>query len=115
LSPIFLSRFGNWFFRSQDDSIELFDVVDVRIERIANDFTQFQRLVNNREWQEQYLYSALLLKYRREGIVTRGRDAVGFAPHPALVESLDECQVMVMSMNVLQSVYGQTMRMTRGA
>jgi hypothetical protein len=114
IAPIFLSRFGNWFYHRPDGSVEHFDVLEARVERIADDFPQFQRLVNTREWQEQYLYSALVLKYRREGIVARDRDAIAFTPHPAQVESLDTCKVIVMTMNVLQSIYGQTMRMIRG-
>jgi hypothetical protein len=70
--------------------------------------------VNTQEWQEQYLYSALVLRYRREGIVALDRQVIGFAPHPAFVDSLGKCKPMVFDMNVWQSICGRTMRQARG-
>ena len=112
LAPIFLSRFGNWFFQCPDGSINMLDVCKAVVEPVAPDFARFQTLVNTQTWQEDYLYSALVLRYRRRGIVARRRDAIGFAPHPAFAQSLDACQVMVLSMRVWQSICGQTMRQT---
>ncbi len=108
LSPVFLSRFGNWFLRRPDGSTDLLDVIDGTIETIAATPEVFVAAVNTLDWQEQYLYSALVLKYRRQGIVAHGRDAIAFAPHPSLARSLDDCQVMVMTMNLWQSICGQT-------
>lgn len=114
VAPIFLSRFGNWFFRRPDDSIHMLEVTEAAVEQVAPDFGTFQASVNSPQWQEQYLYSALLLKYRRLGIVALARQAIGFTPHPAFVDSLDKCKPMVLDMAVWQSVCGQTMRQARG-
>jgi hypothetical protein len=105
--PIFLSRFGNWFLRRLDGSTDLLDVIDGKVETISTTPEGFVSAVNTQDWQEQYLYSALVMKYRREGIVARGRDAIAFVPHPAFVESLGKCKVMVVTMNVWQSICGQ--------
>jgi len=110
IAPIFLSRFGNWFFRRDDGSICMLEVTEAVVDQIAPDFGTFQASMNTQEWQEQYLYSALVLKYRRQGLVALGRQAIGFAPHPALVDSLDKCEAMVFDMGVWQSICGQTMR-----
>jgi hypothetical protein len=112
--PVFLSRFGNWFLRRPDGSTEFFEINEVTIETIAQTPEEFQACVNKLEWQEQYLYSALVMQYRRQGVVALGRDGIAFVPHPSFVESLDACKVMVMSMNVLQSISGQLMRQMRG-
>ena len=114
IAPIFLSRFGNWFFHRPDGSVHMLDVTEALVEQVAPDFGRFQAAVSTREWQEQYLYSALLLRYRREGIVAAGRQVIGFAPHPAFVDSLDKCKPMVLDMVVWQSICGQTMRQVRG-
>jgi hypothetical protein len=73
LYPVFLSRFGNWFLRRPDGSTDLLDVHDGTIERIASSPEEFAAAVNTLEWQEHYLYSALVLQYRRQGVVARPR------------------------------------------
>src|SRR5215469_15011475 len=114
IAPIFLSRFGNWFFRRTDDSIHMLEIAEATVEQVAPDFSSFQAAMNTQEWQEQYLYSALVMKYRRQGVVALGRQAIGFSPHPALVDSLDKCKAMVLDMVVWQRICGQTMRQVRG-
>ena len=114
IAPIFLSRFGNWFFHRPDGSIHMLEITEASTEQIAPDFGSFQAAVNTQEWQEQYLYSALVLRYRREGIVALDRQVIGFAPHPAFVDSLDKCKPMVFDMIVWQSICGQTLRQARG-
>lgn len=114
IAPVFLSRFGNWFFRRPDGSVHMLEVTEASIEQVATDFAQFQAVVNTQEWQEQYLYSALVLDYRRQGVTALGRQVIGFAPHPALVPSIQSCKVMVFDMLVWQSISGQTMRQVRG-
>jgi hypothetical protein len=111
--PVFLSRFGNWFLRRPDGSTQFFEINEGTIVTIAATPEEFQACVNTVEWQERYLYSALVMKYRRQGVVARGRDGIAFVPHPSFVASIDACKVMVMSMNVLQSLSGQSMRQMR--
>jgi hypothetical protein len=110
LYPVFLSRFGNWFLRRPDGSTQLLDVLNGTIETIATTPDEFEAAVNTQDWQEKFLFSALVLKYRREGIVARGRDAIAFVPHPRFASSLDVCKVMVVTMNVWQSICSQTLR-----
>jgi hypothetical protein len=114
IAPIFLSRFGNWFFHRLDGSVHMLEIAEASVEQVAPDFARFQVAVNTLEWQEQYLYSALVLRYRREGIVALGRQVIGFAPHPAFVVSLDKCKPMVFDMIVWQSICSQIMRQARG-
>jgi hypothetical protein len=114
IAPIFLSRFGNWFFHRPDGSIHMLEVTEATVEPVAPDFDEFRAAVNAQAWQEQYLYSALVLRYRREGVVAADRQVIGFAPHPALVRSLDACKPIVLDMVVWQSICGQTMRQVRG-
>ena len=108
--PVLLSRFGNWFLRRPDGSTDLLDVHDGVTERVAASPEAFDAAVNTPQWQEQYLYCALVLRYRREGVVARGRDVIAFAPHPALVESIEHCKVMVMHVAAWQAICAQTLR-----
>jgi hypothetical protein len=114
IAPIFLSRFGNWFLHRPDGSVHMLEITEASVEQVAPDFDAFRAAVNTQAWQEQYLYSALVLRYRREGIVALGRQVIGFAPHPAFVDSIDECKPMVLDMIVWQSICGHTMRQARG-
>jgi hypothetical protein len=114
IAPIFLSRFGNWFFHRPDGSVHMLEVTEAAVEQVAPDFASFQAAVNRREWQEQFFYSALVLKYRRQGIVALERQAIGLAPHPVLVDSIDKCKAMVLDMVIWQSICGQTMSQVRG-
>lgn len=114
IAPIFLSRFGNWFFHRPDGTIHMLEVTGAAVEQLALNFDEFRAVVNTQAWQEQYLYSALVLRYRREGVIAMDRQAIGFVPHPALVPSLDACKPMVLDMIEWQSICGQTMRQVQG-
>jgi hypothetical protein len=113
IAPIFLSRFGNWFFQRPDGSVHMLGITDATVEQVAPDFSQFQAAVNTQEWQEKYLCSALVVAYRRDGIVALDRQVIGFVPHPVHVESLRTCKPMVFDMPVWQSICGQTLRQVR--
>ena len=108
--PVFLSRFGNWFLQRPDGSTVLLDVHDGIVEQVAPTPDAFAAAVNTPDWQEQYLYSALLMRYRRQGLAARDRDLIAFAPHPALVTSIDACTPMVMHVRVWQAICAQTLR-----
>ena len=112
--PVFLSRFGNWFLRRPDGATDLLDVHEGIIERVAPTPEAFDAAVNTLDWQEQFLYSALVMRYRRQGVVARDRDAIAFAPHPALVQSIDACRPMLIHMNAWQAICGQTLRPAAG-
>jgi len=114
IAPIFLSRFGNWFFHRTDGSIHMLEVTEADVKQVAPNFAAFQAAVNTQEFQEQYLYSALAMRFRRQGVIATGRQAIGFAPHPALADSLDNCRPMVLDMQVWQTICGQTMQQVRG-
>jgi hypothetical protein len=114
VSLIFLSRFGDWFFRRPDGSVHRVDITDASVAQVAPNFEAFRAAVNTEDWQEQYLFLSLVLKYRGQGVVPLGRQAIGFAPHPVLVDSLDKCTPMVFDMDVWQSICAQTLRQVRG-
>jgi hypothetical protein len=109
LAPIFLSRFGNWFLRRRDGSTDELDVCDGILTRIAATPAEFDAMVNTPEWQEQHLYSALVLKYRRQGIIARGRDAIAFVPHPIFAPSIDQCKVITLDMGAWQAICCQSL------
>lgn len=92
----------------------MLEITEASAEQVAPNFGRFQAAVNTQEWQEQYLYSALVLQYRRQGIIASGRKVIGFTPHPELVDSLDKCKPTVFDMAVWQSICGQAMRQVRG-
>ena len=57
--------------RRPDGSTDLLDVHDGVIARVAASAEAFDAAVIMHDWQERYLYSALVMRYRRE----RGRGA----------------------------------------
>lgn len=83
VAPIFLNRFGSWFLRRRDDSVDLLDVLGGSVTRIAETHASFVQAVNTQEWQEHYLASRTVFDLHLAGVVATGSHCYAVKPHPA--------------------------------
>ena len=111
LAPAFMSKFGMWFLRRPEGHVEMLDVFTGGIERIADTYEAFIAEVNEQSWQEVYLLSELVYQLHGEGKVPSLGQCYALAPHPALGgpnpmlgQSVDSQFVMVMDIDVWQSL-----------
>jgi hypothetical protein len=84
VAPIFLNRFGSWFLRRPDDTVEMLDVLDGSTRTVAPTYEELTQNVNSREWQERHLLSRAVFDLHAAGVVASGSDCYAIAPHPAL-------------------------------
>ena len=83
VAPIFLNRFGSWFLRRRDGTIDMLDVLDGSVDQVAADSDEFAALVNDVEWQEDFLVSLAVFKLHEAGLIATGSQCYAI-PHPAI-------------------------------
>jgi hypothetical protein len=115
LAPEFLSKFGSWFLRRPEGHVEMLDVLDGTVEKVADSYHEFIRLVNEPWWQEVYLLSGLVNELHRHGKVPGPGQCYVLSPHPAfggrnptngeavdprfvLVMDIDQCQLLCVTL-----------------
>ncbi|HYE74906.1 MAG TPA: T6SS immunity protein Tdi1 domain-containing protein [Blastocatellia bacterium] len=106
--PVFMSKFGDWFLRRPDGTIELLDVLEGTLQTIARTESEFVARVNNVQWQEEYLLSWLVYQLHEDGKIPAEGECYGFAPHPTFGGQLNRQNVMVLEIGVWQSICSQT-------
>ena len=116
LSPIFLNKFGSWFFQRRDGRVETLDVFTGAVAEVAGSFDAFQARVNDLKWQETYLISKTVFALLQRGVVPGPGQCYAVAPHPAhggrhpaALDGPDLRCVMVMDVVVWQSVCSQAL------
>ncbi len=82
-APAFLTKFGHWFLRRPDGPVDMLDVYDGSVARVAASYETFIAEVNQPWWQEVYLLSELVARLHAEGTVA-GPGQCYALPHPAV-------------------------------
>jgi len=103
-----MSRFGDWFLRRPDESIEELSVIEGTLTKIADTPDEFAALMNTPLWQEEHLLSWMIPKLYEQNIFAGPDQCYGFAPHPALYGRIDSDRVVVLSIPVWQTICAQT-------
>lgn len=84
LAPEFLNKLGSWFWRRPEGHVEMLDVFAGTIDKVADSYDEFMRLLNQQEWQEVFLLSKLVFDLHQSGKIPGPRQCYALAPHPAL-------------------------------
>jgi hypothetical protein len=114
---VFLNRFGSWFLRRRDGSVDLLDVFDGSVRQVCAPDERFEQHVNTLAWQERYLLSLTVFDLHAAGKVARGTQCYAIAPHPALGgpnpslgQALKPEFTLVVDLEVWQSLCRQSLR-----
>lgn len=116
VAPAFLNKFGVMFLRRPEAHVEMLDVFAGTLTRIADDYEQFVREVNEQWWQEVYLLSEVVFQLHEAGKVPGPGECYAICPHPALGgpspadgDAIDPRFVTVMAVRVWQSLCAQAL------
>jgi hypothetical protein len=111
LAPEFLNKFGSWFFRRPEGNVDMLDVLTGTVEKVADSYEEFIGLVNEQWWQEVYLLSDVVYELHQNSTIPGPGQCYALTPHPALGgpnpsagERIDLRFVMVMDINLWQSL-----------
>ncbi len=114
MAPLFMTRFGFWFFMRPSGQIEALDVFSGYVSSIADTRDELMTLVNSPDWQECFLFPELVAKLHEENIIpgpgqcfALGAHPAQGGPNPANGESVDPKTVMVMDAPIWQSICAQ--------
>ena len=110
VAPIFLTKFGNWYLRRPDNSVELLDVLEGSVAPAAPSLDDFYPMVNQQTWQEENLLSLMIYNLHLERKVPGPDECYGFAPHPRFTGKIERDQVVILTVNAWQSICAQTCR-----
>jgi hypothetical protein len=108
VSPLFMSKFGDWFLRTMDGGTHELSVIEGTYKKIASSPEEFTKLVNSQDWQEEHLLSYHVLQLHERGLVPTPKQCYGFAPHPALLGNIQLDQVMIFEIGAWQYICAQT-------
>ncbi|MBL9183867.1 MAG: hypothetical protein JNN17_17130 [Verrucomicrobiaceae bacterium] len=116
IAPIFMNKFGSWFFRHSSGEIGMFNVLTGCHSVVAETQDQFVKQVNREEWQQEFLLSKSILTLRKSGKILSENQCYAICPHPALgginpsdYEYLDPKFVLPMGVRVWQSICAQSL------
>jgi hypothetical protein len=114
LAPEFLNKFGSWFLRRSEGSVEMLDVLNGTIEKVAETYEEFIASLNQQSWQEHFLLSKLVYELHQHGKIPGPGQCYALAPHPAIGgpnptqgQKVDPRFVSVMDIAVWQSLCSQ--------
>lgn len=114
VGPEFLNKFGSFFLRRPEGHVEILDVFNGRLERIADTYEAFIRDVNEQWWQEVFLLSELVFRLHQADQVPGPGQCYALVPHPALGgpnpangDAVDPRFVMVMDVGAWQKICAQ--------
>jgi len=109
VAPVFMSKFGDWFFRRLDGGTDELSVIEGTYSPVASTPEEFALLVNTQVWQERHLLSFQISQLHERGIIPQSGQCYGFAPHPKLVGRINIEQVMLFDIGVWQHICAQTL------
>ena len=100
VSPVFMSKFGDWFLRRPDGGTDELSVIEGTYSSVASTPEEFTQLLNTQEWQEQHLLSFQVAQLHERGIIPAVGQCYAFTPHPGLIGRIDIERVMLMDIGV---------------
>jgi len=107
VTPVFMSKFGDWFLRRPDGGTDELSVIEGTYSSVASTTEEFAALVNTQAWQEQHLLSFQVAQLHERGLIPSRGQCYAFAPHPALLGQIDIERVMLMDIGVWQDICAQ--------
>jgi hypothetical protein len=107
-SPIFMSKFGDWFLRRPDGSTDELSVIEGTLQRISSTPEEFFENVNNVEWQEHHLLSFQIASLHKRGLIPGIGECYGFTPHPIWNGRMDFSLCCILKIPVWQFIASQS-------
>ncbi|WP_406694726.1 hypothetical protein V5E97_27105 [Singulisphaera sp. Ch08] len=109
VSPVFLSKFGDWFLRRPDGTVQRLDILEGTLTTVASSPDALQVHLNEREWQEAHLRSPLVHELYLQGKVPGQGQCYAVAPPPVLGGRLEADSILVLDIPVWQNICVQSL------
>ena len=103
LQPLFLSTFGDWFFRDSDDHIHMLDLVAGELKRVADSRRELEALLELEEYRREWLMSHLVEELRQSGVTRKRGQCYAFRTPSILGGQLSSSNIVVWDLEVIRS------------
>jgi T6SS immunity protein Tdi1, C-terminal len=95
LQPLFLSTFGDWFFRDADGHVHMFDLVAGELKQVADSCSEFETCLDLEHYQREWLMSHLVEQLRSSGVARTRGQCYAFRTPPMLGGKLSTSNMVV--------------------
>ena len=103
LQPLFLSTFGDWFFRDGEDRILMFDLVSGELKQIADSKAEFEALLELEDYQREWLMSQMVEQLHQLGIKRAAGQCYAFRTPPMLGGQLLPSNIVLWDLEAYQT------------
>jgi hypothetical protein len=107
IRPVAASKFGDWFLERPNGTIEMLDAIEGTLEKVAANYSEFQRLVNTQEKQEEWLLSELVLTLHQKNVVPARGECYSFKLPLVLGGKAESDNVELCDFRLWVSICGQ--------
>jgi hypothetical protein len=101
------TKFGDWFIERPEGAVEILDALDGSLRQVASSSAEFQRLLNTKEKQEEWLLSLLVLTLHEKGVVPGPGQCYTFKVPPVLGGKAESDNVEVSNLKAWVSFCAQ--------
>lgn len=101
------SKFGDWFVQRPDGSVEMLDLVEGKLKKVAETGAEFQARLNTPQGRQDLLLADLIEQLHERGMVPGPGECYSFKTPPVLGGAIDPDNVELSDLAVWVSIAGQ--------
>ncbi|MBI5537983.1 MAG: DUF1851 domain-containing protein [Deltaproteobacteria bacterium] len=114
LKPIHLSKFGNWFFVSDQGAVHLLCLIEGELKQIAVSVQEFARVKDLEDNRAEWYLDGFVEQCHAQGMELGPGECFGWLRHPALGGPFEITNIEKVSLGDYQRRVGQQFRQLRG-
>lgn len=103
LQPLFLSTFGDWFFRDAKGHVHMLDLIVGEMKEVADSRPEFEALLELEDYQQEWLMLHLVEQLRQAGLTRARGHCYAFRTPPMLGGQMSPSNIVVWDLAAYQS------------
>ena len=107
LKPIFLSKFGDWFFFNAQGAVEMLDMIEGQLRVVAASDSEFNALCKTPEKQSEWFLDGRLYRMHNDGLELSSGQCFGFKLAPILGGKFEAENIGIFSVWLYNSLCSQ--------
>jgi hypothetical protein len=105
--PVLLTMFGDWFLERPNGDVELLDLLDGKLTRVAGSIRELEGLLDDQEMQDRWLLGPTIVALHARGLRPGPGECYGYKLPPIVGGPVAVDNIEVLLLTVWQSIMGQ--------